>query len=184
MKKKEKKPYSPIITELELSYTNSWWDRTLPTTSKEWKELRQVILVRDNYTCRFCSIRLSKYMICDHIDGDATNNSLSNLGLNCPACDTIRHCGLGEINGYLIAVQSILTQTQIVKMTHEFYLENKRIPSPKEIDGGCKVIEENFGCFNVANERFLYPKRREWLKWCKGFFTEEFKMDYLKYIIE
>jgi hypothetical protein len=124
-------------------------------------------------------------MICDHINGDATDNSLDNLGLNCPACDTIRHCGLGDINGYLILVQSTLSQTEVVQRSHEFYLRNKRIPNPKEIDSSCQIEKEenDISCFDVANNRFLFPKQRELYKYCKGFFSQEFKMNYLEFII-
>ena len=72
-------------------------------------------------------------MINDHINGDATNNNLSNLIVLCPMCDTIRHAGLAGINKFLEVRISNLTQLEIVKKTREFYLQNKRFPLAREI---------------------------------------------------
>lgn len=57
------------------------------------------MLERDNFTCRFCGIKLSKNMTVDHMDGNASNNNLENFGLNCPSCDSFRHCGFHSMNG-------------------------------------------------------------------------------------
>jgi hypothetical protein len=77
-------------------------------------------------------------MVVDHLSGDATNNNLSNLGLNCPACDQIRHCGLAGINGTIQIYETKLTQLEIVDKTHSFYLKNKRLPQPRELDKEAK----------------------------------------------
>jgi len=120
--------------QLRLYVTRTWGDRTLPISSAQWRQLRQKIMNRDNWTCRFCGIRSEKYMVCDHIDGNASNNDPTNLGVNCPTCDKIRHCGLAGSTGQLILLWSDLSQVEIVQKTHQFYRINRRVPKPDEVD--------------------------------------------------
>jgi hypothetical protein len=73
-------------------------------------------------------------MIVDHISGDASNNQLTNLRVNCPMCDSIRHCGLAGHFGSIEIYESKFPQIDIVKKTREFYLVNNRCPKPYELD--------------------------------------------------
>ena len=122
-----------IIKELQLSVTKTWGDRTLPVNSKEWRSLRQKVLERDKHTCRFCGFRANKYMIVDHMDGDASNNNMTNFGINCQACDKIRHCGLAGINNYLVTVAGALSQVDIIKNSRKFVKRCGRPPKPLEL---------------------------------------------------
>lgn len=42
------------------------------------------------------------------MDGDASNNDISNFGLNCGLCDKVRHCGLAGVKRELILRKSNL----------------------------------------------------------------------------
>ena len=186
---------------LKLSITRTWYHRKLPLNSQEWKELRQKAILNHNHSCRFCGITLSKWLICDHIDGNASNNNLDNLGINCPGCDAIRHCGLSGIKGQLILRHSLLNQSQIVKKTYDFYLTNKRHPQPEEVDPLCqkilkhsfKVNKETVGKINneegqeipstiLANLLLHYDYDKiEGVEKIKGFFTEQFRLNFLRW---
>ena len=109
-------------------------------------------------------------MIIDHINGDATNNSLENLRVLCSMCDTIRHSGLAGIKGTLEVWISNVNQLEIVQKTREFYLQKKRFPSPKEIDYySQKTSLFPIDVATLENEEVPV----EW-KGYKGFFTKEF----------
>ena len=63
-------------------------DRTLNTNSAEWKRLRAVVLVRDNYTCQKCG-RLCAGKGQAHVDhkfGDHSDNAIDRLWLLCRDC--------------------------------------------------------------------------------------------------
>ncbi len=60
-----------------------------------WRHLRQRILERDNFTCRYCGFRAHKWQFVHHIDGDPKNNDPSNLETICPMCNLILHAGYG-----------------------------------------------------------------------------------------
>jgi|TARA_B110000263_G_C15306538_1_gene510688 hypothetical protein len=119
-----------------LSVTRKWGNRTLDPTKSEWRKLREKALFKSDFTCRFCKLRSQKWMVCDHIDGDARNNSMDNLGINCPICDLIRHCGYH--NNRLLLLKSELDQIEIVCKTQEYWKKYRKIPKPHEIDPDAK----------------------------------------------
>lgn len=181
---------------LRLSVTRTWGKRTLPVNSSAWKNLRNQILKRDNNTCRFCGIILNKWLICDHIDGNASNNDLDNLGVNCLGCDAIRHCGFSGMQGWLILRKSLLKQEEIVRKTYEFYLKNETNPLPKEIDPSCQKIfnhsfkaddelvyeinnpsDEEISSIDLANVLLSYDYEKiSGIENIKGFFTPKFPL--------
>lgn len=67
--------------------------RALPTNSKEWLALRRHVLDKEPL-CRAGQQAKPKVTIAasevDHIDGDATNNDLTNLQPLCKACHSVK----------------------------------------------------------------------------------------------
>ena len=159
------------LGELRLSVTRKWGNRTISTKSSAWKTIKKKILVRDNYTCFYCGLRSEKYMVCDHIDGNAENNELSNFRILCPLCDLIRHCGIAAIFNKLYLYISKMSQVDIVKKTVEYYVKTRNIPKPEEIDPEAVLVKETTIDFaNVLlkkNYDELSPEENQY----KGFFT-------------
>lgn len=51
------------------------------------RQIRQKILLRDDFTCRYCGFKAEKYQIVHHIDGNPADNRESNLQTVCPMCN-------------------------------------------------------------------------------------------------
>ena len=182
-------PPTPTLSthwELHLSVTPTHGNRTLPTTSRQWKALRTQILLRDKLTCSSCSY-LSPYpqprsvrsphpqgrsMIVDHKDGDASNNDPSNLRVLCPPCDAIRHCGFAGIWDRLILGKSTMRQVEIVRKTREMFENTGVIPHPKDIDPLLKPAQVSV--LELANMMVVTPWKDLPKKYqrLRGFFTE------------
>ncbi|KAF9278689.1 hypothetical protein BGZ68_008418 [Mortierella alpina] len=133
---------------LRLSVTKTWscdeeTPRTLDVRSPAWRELRRQVLERDHYGCRFCGVRAAKHMICDHIDGNPSHNDLSNLGMNCPLCDAVRHCGLSGILNKLSLGISSMPQTDINRRTLQLYTRTRKIPMYSDVDSSAVMIAES-----------------------------------------
>lgn len=89
--------------------------------SAAWKQLRQIILNRDNYSCVYCSYRSEKYQIVDHIDGDPENNKETNLQVVCQMCNLIKHAGQGCVIVRIVDLygKSKFDQNEIMRLTHK-----------------------------------------------------------------
>ena len=98
--------------DLHLSVTSTFGNRTLSTSSSKWKTLRKEVILRDDRTCSSCGYLSpytnGRYMVVDHVDGDASNNDLSNLRVHCPPCDAIRHCGFSGLQEWITVSESTM----------------------------------------------------------------------------
>lgn len=162
-----------IINSLRLSVTRTWGQRTLKTSSKEWKELRNTVLKRDNNSCKFCCLQSMKYMVCDHINGKAFENDLSNLRILCPLCDMIRHCGRAGIFGQLKLYSSEMNQVQIVQKSINYFRQKGKIPDPLEIDNKAILISPTTTLFANVLLKKDYDQLNEEEKSYKGFFSDK-----------
>ncbi|MEW6329298.1 MAG: hypothetical protein AB1468_04225 [Candidatus Micrarchaeota archaeon] len=88
---------------------------------KEWKELRQKILERDEFTCVYCGYRSEKYQIVDHADGDPENHNDSNLQIICQMCNLIKHSGQGCVIVGVVDLyrKSKYSQNDVVRITRQ-----------------------------------------------------------------
>lgn len=97
-------------------------DQKAELKEPEWAELRDRIKARDGHTCRFCGHRNDYWMTVDHIDGDSTNNSDSNLQTLCYWCHMVKHSGLWcVVNSVtdLYEKPAHLSQVDVIKQTRE-----------------------------------------------------------------
>ena len=160
------------MATLELSVTKTFEHRALDVNSQTWKNLRQQILRRDSNRCRFCGFMATKHMVIDHINGDASDNSLENLGVNCKACDKIRHCGRAGMHGLLLLCETDLEQVRIVTESRNFFKKHGRNPYPNEVDPTARKV--TIPVVELANQLLKTDKPKAIIGDLKGFFTEKF----------
>jgi len=120
------------VKELFPSFTNPATWRTAKDAEKldheEWKGLRQKILQRDNYTCRYCGFRAEKFQIVHHIDGNHANDNEENLETICPMCNLIHHAGQGCVVQGIVDLyeESNYSQNEIIIITRKMRAYGKK----------------------------------------------------------
>jgi intracellular multiplication protein IcmJ len=120
------------MKELFLSFANPVTWRTAKDVEKldqkEWRELRQKILQRDNYTCRYCGFQAEKFQIVHHIDGNPANNDEDNLETICQMCNLIHHAGQGCVVQGIVDLyeESSYSQNEIIIITRRMRAQGKR----------------------------------------------------------
>lgn len=84
--------------------------RALPTNSREWRRLRESILIRDLYRCQekacgVLAVGKGKAHV-DHEDGDPNNNDPSNLRTLCIGCHSRKTAredgGFGNVESVVV----------------------------------------------------------------------------------
>ena len=101
-----KKKLNPFITyqyEVEYNYDieNKWEGRSAnPYTSDEYWTGKKLALKRDKYKCRNCGAKVTVGVDthCHHIDGNSSNNCLSNLATLCMTCHFLTYGKENELN--------------------------------------------------------------------------------------
>ncbi|EDR08219.1 uncharacterized protein LACBIDRAFT_297648 [Laccaria bicolor S238N-H82] len=161
--------------DLHLSVTRTHGNRTLPTSSPQWKALRAEVLLRDDRTCSACGYVSphpnGRSMVIDHADGDASNNDPTNLRIHCPPCEAVRHCGFAGMRGWLVVGESTMEQVDIVRKTRGMFESTGTVPHPKVVDPS--AIPGDVDVLELANMMLetpwedLPPERRR----LRGFFT-------------
>ncbi|MGR4897501.1 HNH endonuclease [Stenotrophomonas sp. LARHCG68] len=84
--------------------------RALPTNSREWRRLRESILIRDMYRCqeKACGVLVvgKGQAHVDHEDGDPNNNDPSNLRTLCIGCHSRKTAredgGFGNVESVVV----------------------------------------------------------------------------------
>ncbi|KAG0004751.1 hypothetical protein BGZ80_005556, partial [Entomortierella chlamydospora] len=117
------------MLRLSVTKTRFWLvnnPKAMDKNSPLWRKMRQQVLDRDNYTCRFCGVRSAKYMICDRLDRDSSHNDLDNLGITCPLCDSVRHCGQAGIRNFLSLGISKMLQKDINLRSLQLFSEARK----------------------------------------------------------
>lgn len=109
------------MKKLVLSYELAW--RTAEDQkfmkSKAWKEIRQKILERDNYTCQYCGVQRKEFMQINHVSGNPKDHSDTNLEVICSSCHMVTHSGLwcAVFKTMDVYEKSKYDQNEIVRIT-------------------------------------------------------------------
>lgn len=152
------------MKKLFLSFANpaTWRNNIIEQVSQDaWRRLRRKILLRDNFTCQYCSFRAEKWQIVHHIDGNPNNNSDFNLETICPMCNLLHHSGQGCIVQGVVSLfrKSNFSQNEIIQITRKMRSEGKT-------DG--EIIK-----FLGLQEKVEFKMDRDYLRNLFGFITSQ-----------
>lgn len=158
------------MKKLTLSYESSW--RTKEDDkfmkSKDWANIRQRILDRDNYTCQYCNFKSEKGMQVNHINGNPKDNEYNNLEVICNQCHMILHSGLWcKVKGVI----------ELYKTSK--YDQNAIIKESRKLRGIGKSDEEIIFALGLSN-RTMWKQDLKYLSKLFGFITSNKSKDTIK----
>jgi intracellular multiplication protein IcmJ len=90
-----------------------------------FQKVRDSILQRDNFSCRFCGFKAHKYQEVHHHDDNHKNNDPDNLWTVCNLCHQVHHAFFaGTANAGFFAAIPELTQTEINHICRAIFVTN------------------------------------------------------------
>ena len=139
---------------------------------KTTKANRNKILVENNYSCRYCGGTYAKYLMLSYIPTAQIND------VCCRLCYIITHLNYGMYNEVEL-YYSELSQTDIVKKTAEYIIDNSEVPEASIIDKDiCTVsisLLEYINILNNVNEDFIIEELANY----KIFFSKNLNIDFI-----
>ncbi|HAU1667455.1 TPA: HNH endonuclease [Legionella pneumophila] len=111
--------------ELKLiASPGSWRLYSARKIDERFKSYEQKIFQRDRYTCQFCGFQARLYQDIVNLDGDYTNNRLSNLATACcfcAQCFFVESVGVGGYGGGTLIYLPELTQAELNSLCHVLF---------------------------------------------------------------
>lgn len=128
----------------------------------EWRNKREKILKKYDYTCQYCGFRHTKWQIVHHINHDKKDNRLKNLIVMCQMCNVVHHSGFGCIVQGVVDLykESKYSQNKIVQITRKLREEGKTDNQIKRYLGLKKKVK--------------FKQNRKYLKKLYGFVSDRF----------
>lgn len=145
-----------------------------------WRKLRDQTLKNRKNTCRYCGGKYTKYMICFHLDENPKNNDKDNMDISCRLCYIATHINYGHIKDLLVCYSS-LSQTEILRKTINFIVDNDYVPEPSDLDPNVKKAPISLMelCSVLIENKNILPNE---LKDYKLFFTNQIDITFTNFI--
>lgn len=123
--------------ELKLiASPGSWRLYSARKIDERFKSYEQKIFQRDRYTCQFCGFQARLYQDIVNLDGDYTNNRLSNLVTACcfcAQCFFVESVGVGGYGGGTLIYLPELTQAELNSLCHVLFALLPMIPDTNPV---------------------------------------------------
>ena len=119
-----------------LFMNQSFYDITLNANESDWrqftvrqedaafKRFQNKIFSRDQYTCQFCGFRSQSFNDVVNLDGNYSNNKISNLVTACPFCSQcffLESVGKSQGTGGVLIYLPEMTQAALNAMVHTLF---------------------------------------------------------------
>jgi len=119
----------PLVLRPSVKNPRLWFPERVD--KREWAKVRQEMLERDDFTCRFCGHRAEKYMAAHHVT-DSGDNSLKSMVTCCVACHAVNHIGRNLALGIIEIWESPASQVEIVRVTRKGVMDGKSLGQIKK----------------------------------------------------
>lgn len=111
--------------KIKLTATpGSWRLYSARKVDERFKVYEEKIFRRDHYICQFCGFQARLFQDVINLDGDYTNNKLSNLVTSCCFCSQcffIESVGVGGYGGGSLVYLPELTQSELNSLCHVLF---------------------------------------------------------------
>ncbi len=111
--------------ELQLAVNlNGWRIFVRRREDKAFLPVAEQVYQRDNYTCQYCGFQARQYQEVVNLDGNYTNNKLSNLITSCCFCSQclfIESVGLDEMGGGQLIYLPEMSQADLNSFCHVLF---------------------------------------------------------------
>ena len=116
MAKRQTKESGAFVLRPGITNPALWYPDRPPKA--EWDRIRDIVLKRDNYTCRGCGHRALKYMNVHHLE-ESGENTPENLATLCVACHAVQHMGRNLDLQIIEIWESPFSQVEIIQRSRE-----------------------------------------------------------------
>ncbi|MFA6302732.1 MAG: type IVB secretion system protein IcmJDotN [Legionella sp.] len=107
-----------------MATPGSWRLYSARKVDERFKEFEKKVFLRDRYTCQFCGFQARLFQEIVNLDGNYTNNKLSNLVTACCFCSQcffIESVGVGGYGGGTLIYLPELTQAELNSLCHVLF---------------------------------------------------------------
>lgn len=116
MAKRKTKESATFLLRPGITNPALWYPERPPKS--EWDRIRDIVLERDNHTCRGCGHRALKYMNVHHLE-ESGENTPEKLTTICVACHAVLHIGRNFDLQIIEIWESPFSQVEIVQRSRE-----------------------------------------------------------------
>lgn len=107
-----------------IASAGAWRLYSARKADERFKAFEKKVFQRDRYTCQFCGFQARLYQEVVNLDGDYTNNHLSNLATSCcfcAQCFFIESVGVGGYGGGTLIYLPELQQAELNTLCHVLF---------------------------------------------------------------
>ncbi|KTD28711.1 HNH endonuclease [Legionella israelensis] len=107
-----------------MATPGSWRLYSARKADKRFKAFEEKILQRDRYTCQFCGFQAKNFQEIVNLDGDYTNNRMTNLLTACcfcAQCFFVESVGVGGYGGGTLIYLPELSQAELNSLCHVLF---------------------------------------------------------------